>query len=54
MRDELLDLFRELADLSPEQRARYFEEHAVDPDLRAEVESLLKYDSPGGALMPPS
>jgi len=46
MRDEVLALFRELADLSPEARARYFAEHAVNPALRAEVESLLAYDAP--------
>ena len=46
MRDEVLALFRELADLSPEARARYFDEHAVDPAVRAEVESLLAYDAP--------
>ena len=29
MRDEVLALFRELADLSPDARARYFDEQAV-------------------------
>ncbi|HUI55583.1 MAG TPA: protein kinase [Bryobacteraceae bacterium] len=46
MGDEVLALFRELADLSPEARAQYFEEHAVEPEVRAEVESLLAYDAP--------
>src|SRR5436189_117116 len=53
MRDEVLALFRELADLSPEARARYFEEHRVDPDVRAEVESLLAFDAPSGSLADP-
>jgi hypothetical protein len=48
MRDEVLAVFREVADLSPEARARYFGEHPVDPDVRAEVESLLKYDARTG------
>src|SRR6266567_1007193 len=53
MRDEVLALFRELADLSPDARARYFEEHRVDPDVRAEVESLLAFDAPSGSLAGP-
>ena len=38
MRDEVLALFREMADLSPEARARYFTEYRVDPEVRAEVD----------------
>jgi tetratricopeptide (TPR) repeat protein len=38
-------LFRETADLSAEERARYFDDRGVPPDLRAEVESLLLYDA---------
>lgn len=38
-------LFNELADLSPDQREQYFRSRVVSPDLRAEVESLLEYDS---------
>src|SRR5437588_5770604 len=53
MRDEVLALFRELADLSPEARARYFEEHQVDAEVRAEVESLLAFDAPSGPLAGP-
>jgi serine/threonine protein kinase len=37
-------LFRELADLSPLERTRYFERHPVDPQVRHEVESLLGFD----------
>src|SRR4051812_46977602 len=50
MRDEVIALFRELADVSPEARARYFEEHAVGPEVRAEVESLLAFDAPSASL----
>ena len=53
MRDEVLALFRELADLSPEARTRYFEEHQVDAEVRAEVESLLAFDAPTGPLAGP-
>src|ERR1051326_7849060 len=53
MRDEVLALFRELVDLSLEDRARYFEEHHTDPELRAEVESLLAYDAPTGSMAGP-
>jgi serine/threonine protein kinase len=37
-------LFRELADLSPTERALYFERHPVDAQVRHEVESLLGFD----------
>src|SRR5690242_15345599 len=53
MRDEVLALFREVADLSPEARARYFEEHRVDAGVRAEIESLLAFDAPTGSLAGP-
>src|SRR5437868_13850494 len=53
MRDEVLALFREVADLSPEARARYFEEHRVDAEVRAEVESLLAFDLSTGSLASP-
>ncbi|MBU0640427.1 MAG: serine/threonine-protein kinase [Planctomycetes bacterium] len=37
-------LFQQVADLSPQQRAKYLDEHAGDtPDVRAEVESLLAH-----------
>jgi serine/threonine protein kinase len=41
-------LFHELADLSPAQRENYFRERHVPPELRAEVEQLLHFDSEGG------
>jgi len=42
--DDIQQLFLELADLSPLERSRYFEDHGTQPELRAEVESLLQYD----------
>jgi serine/threonine protein kinase len=46
MRDEVLGLFREVDDLTPADRRRYFERHRVPADLQAELESLLQFDSP--------
>jgi tetratricopeptide (TPR) repeat protein len=43
-------LFREVADLPPHERARYFDAQAVPAPLRAEVESLLGFDT--GSLLP--
>jgi tRNA A-37 threonylcarbamoyl transferase component Bud32/tetratricopeptide (TPR) repeat protein len=51
MNDEVPILFRELADLSDDERARYFEQHRVPPDVRAEVESLLAFDSRTGSWL---
>jgi serine/threonine protein kinase len=45
MNDALQALFREVADMSPSSRARHFEAHSVPADLRAEVESLLQFDT---------
>ena len=45
MHSEVQRLFLELADLSVAERAVYFDRHPVDPRLRTEVESLLRYDS---------
>ncbi|HET6954930.1 MAG TPA: serine/threonine-protein kinase [Vicinamibacterales bacterium] len=45
MDDELRRVFSEVADLTPEQRARYFESRAVSEVMRAEVESLLRFDT---------
>src|SRR5262245_36011950 len=38
-------LFRELADRSPSEREEYYARHKVSAALRAEVESLLRFDS---------
>jgi Serine/threonine protein kinase len=40
-------LFRELADCPPEERESVFRDRQIAPDLRAEVESLLNFDSEG-------
>lgn len=40
-------VFREVADLTPAGRERYFAERQVPPGLRAEVESLLRFDETG-------
>jgi tetratricopeptide (TPR) repeat protein len=45
MGDALQHLFREVADLSPHERARYFDAQAVPQELRAEVESLIRFDT---------
>ena len=47
MNRRVAELFRLLMDLSPEDRARYWAEHAVDADTRQEVEELLAHDSKG-------
>ena len=39
------DLFHELADLSESERKEVFERKAVPQEVRAEVESLLSFDS---------
>jgi len=38
-------LFREVDDLTPAERHRYFERHDVPLDLETELESLLQFDS---------
>ena len=40
-------LFREVADLSPEQREHYFATHRVPSEVRDELERLLGFDKPG-------
>jgi serine/threonine protein kinase len=50
MQDEVLRLFRELDDLDPAERRRYFMQHEVPRDVQAELESLLRFDSPDAPL----
>ena len=51
MNQDVIALFRELVDLSSAERDAYFTERQVPPGLRAEVESLLRFDaSPGMSL----
>ncbi|MGC8881448.1 MAG: protein kinase domain-containing protein [Bryobacteraceae bacterium] len=45
MSPELERLFHEIADLDPEARRRWLDEHCPDPLLRAEVEKLAEFDS---------
>lgn len=45
MSPELERLFHEIADLDPEARRRWLEEHCPDPALRAEVEALAEHDA---------
>jgi len=44
MDPDAIALFRELADRSPSEREEYYAEHLVPAALRAEVESLLRFD----------
>ncbi|MFN7934346.1 MAG: protein kinase [Bryobacteraceae bacterium] len=41
----LSSLFQAVADLPPAERNAYYRQHAVPDDLRAEVESLIEFDS---------
>src|SRR5437867_777468 len=45
MDDALRSLFREVVDLSPPERLRHFDERAIATALRAEVESLIAFDT---------
>jgi serine/threonine-protein kinase len=42
------ELFREVAGVAPEERERILAEGWISPDLREEVESLLRHDSASG------
>jgi serine/threonine protein kinase len=46
MSDDIQLLFREVADLSPVEREHYFDHRDVPSHVRAEVESLLRFDMP--------
>ena len=50
MQEEVPLLFRDVADLTPREREQYFDRHGVTAELRAEVESLLSFDSPDAPL----
>src|SRR5215469_4515771 len=45
MKDEVRIMFHELAGLSPDERDRALAQRQIEPEVRAEVESLLDYDS---------
>lgn len=51
MNPRLLDLFHRVADLSPEDRARYFEDHQIDAALRCELEELIAHDTGTAGLI---
>lgn len=44
MIEDLQKLFAEVADMDPRSRSYYFDDHRVPLDVRAEVESLLRFD----------
>jgi serine/threonine protein kinase/tetratricopeptide (TPR) repeat protein len=44
----LRQIFREVADIPPEERERILAERRIPVEIRAEVESLLSYDSASG------
>jgi hypothetical protein len=44
MIEDLQKLFAEVADMDPRSRSRYFDDHRVPLEVRAEVESLLRFD----------
>ena len=44
-------LFHELADLSPAERSRVLAGRQIAPDVRAEVESLLAFDTEDDHLL---
>ncbi|MGH9143714.1 MAG: protein kinase domain-containing protein, partial [Vicinamibacterales bacterium] len=48
MDPDMMALFRELADRSPSEREDYYEQRQVPVSLRAEVESLLRFDRTSG------
>jgi hypothetical protein len=45
MNQEVRLLFHELADLAPADRERILRERRIGPEVRAEIESLLSFDS---------
>jgi hypothetical protein len=45
MNARFAEMFHRLADLPPDARAHYFDEHEVDPGTRREMEELLAHDS---------
>ncbi len=48
---EVEALFHELANLPAADRSRYFDEHAVEPGTRREVEALLAFDPDSSAFL---
>ncbi len=50
MREEVISLFYELADLPASTREEYYSSHQIDPNIRDEVESLLRFDQNSHSL----
>jgi serine/threonine protein kinase len=50
LREEVISLFQELADLTPPAREAYYANRKVPPEVRNEVESLLRFDRSGESL----
>src|SRR4051794_1283697 len=46
MNQDAVNLFHELADRSPSEREDHYAQRHVPPAIRAEVESLLRFDAP--------
>ena len=51
MKGNVEELFHEVADLSAEERARYFDEHGIDLATRNEVAALLEFDGATSTLL---
>src|SRR5579884_809752 len=50
MREDVLALFHDVADLDSNARATYYSERQVPTQLRDEIESLLRFDAKPGSL----
>ena len=50
MREDVISLFHEVADLPPSARAEYYATRQIPPNVRDEVESLLKFDGQTDSL----
>jgi hypothetical protein len=50
MREEVVALFHELADLPPSARSEYYASKQIPPGIRDEVESLLHFDQASDSL----
>ena len=51
MNARVKELFHELADLDAEARVRYFDEHDIHEETRAEVEQLLAFDAGAATIL---
>lgn len=50
MRDDIMTVFQEVADLPPSARTEYYARKDVPPGVRDEVESLLQFDTRSASL----